>query len=457
MERATARPLVAGLWLRRARRTASDRIETARLVSRLLCFLGALAWAGGLFLVADNEPAWSLSTLRASLVGLLTASLFLGFPPFVFITSFARNDSLGFLLVCLTFLASVLCLRHGRDARATTGLVVVAALGFWGHLAAMLFSLAIAFSLLLVGALRARREGAFGPFLKAWVRGIAMGLAILALLMLAPGGSSAGGSAAGSEGVLAEYSGRLVSNLAGAGDSLRDAFRKWLEWPEIAVAFVGACVALGLWGLAVALKLVNGSSPLRLVGGLLAQIVLFLAFTLLAGSLMRTYTLHDVYRPLLLAAYVSVVVLSLQIAVPPGSSAGGQLALVAVLANAIGLSWTAQAERAKGGGFPRVPITWDGYRPFHDASERSGSESATEHTVANVARRAHLRELLDYLKRREIDALVTLDPMVLILQARAWTLTTSTQSRFQMRPATLGSASAIFFRTRCGKTTSTWR
>jgi hypothetical protein len=400
-----------------------SRVETGRLVSRLLCFAGALVWVVAALYVAGDGPTRTLPTAKALLLGLISSTMFLTFPPLVFIASFARNDALGFLLVCLTFLAAAFFVRRFTSAIAATLLVVVASAGFWGHFVALLFSCYIVSLTLVLAASTARRERRLGLFCRGAAIGLVGGGATFALefLLISGPGYITGSSHTAHAGLLTRMSAGLAASALDVSTTATHGLRGWLAWKEVPVAVL----AVGAWAIGEALlsrraraaRAVAAWAPVPLVVALL-QLPL-LAWVI--GALSETYSVHDVYRPFILVAYLSTVLLSVQI--QPWNGATKERATFAIVTGlTAGLLLIAHTDQARFADFPGIWTEWHGYHPFdHSWTASSGPEAASQeaaHRRGNQIRKAHLRELDAYLRDRRVRALVTFEPMLLLLRRR---------------------------------------
>ena len=403
-----------------------ERIETGRLASRVLTLLGVEVWVfTALYLIWGRIRAAPL--LQACSLGFLSSLAFASLEPLVFVGSFARNDSLGFLLVCVTFLAGVVYLRSHQSLWATSFLWTVASLGFWGHFAALLYSLLLSSWVWLLGAVCAKRAASVRSFLRHSIAGIAVAGALFTLLRMLVNSGSARPEVVSAVplsslgNVVSTYSSKLLANLLDS-TALERGLLKWLEFSEVLVVFSVWCV--------ISVGVVyrgRGATHRRellakVLRGLIEPAFLLLYLSLVAGSLMATYDFHDVYRPIVFSVYLSAVLLSLQIRGGLSAGSRGASACLVVFAVAIGLRATNWWARSDPHRFPGISIDWRGYRPFdHWPEGREATDqppvSAT-HRLANQARRAHLLELDGYLKHRDVRGIITLDPMVLILRRR---------------------------------------
>jgi hypothetical protein len=394
----------------------ASRVEAGRLVSRLLSVVGVQLWALSLFLSLSRSVGRAPSTTAALLIGLLAASSYLSFEAFGFIASFARSDSLGFLQVSATFAAGVSLLRNYQSAGAVARLAFISALGFWGNQPAMLFSLQVACWSMFLAAILACQDSRFSRFLRHSIGGIALAGLVLALLFAVVNGRLSHAPMISSAQVAADYGAALAANLVD-GTSLLRRLSKMDENPELLVVFGSSC-ALGV-ALALFYRRHEGSR-LRVLRSLLEPLVLLLMSGMVAGSLAATYTVHDVYRPVVFGAYLSTVLLSLLAARDIPGTTRRRLALL-MLAGVTVLNGAAFHVWASHRRFPALEIGWHGFRPFThlDEADAGGFRSAPVHRTENQVRQTHLERLDEYLQVRDIRGLITLDPMVLILQRRA--------------------------------------
>ena len=405
-----------------ARADPINRVEVGRLTSRALTLLGIEAWVfGSMYLLWGSMIAPPLASACA--LSLISALTLMSLEPLMFVASFARNDSLGFCLACLTFGAGACFFRKPSQVSTSCLLWLAAWLGFWGHFGALLFSLLLSvwlWLLIFVGRCRSN------PF--RFVRQSATGMAIAALIhALVYRGVYFGAATRASDAspvstgtVVPTYSLGLLSNLL-SGRAIAPGFSKWLEFSEILVvvtAWILVCLGGQLlthsWqathGLAVAAR------------RLAAPISFVITLSLAAGALEATYDLHDVYRPITFVACLAAGLIALNDQLGTRSAPQHAWALVFLFLVFLGLKLTNTLGASSPGRFPGISYSWTGYQPFnhalgmHASSSQDGLPASAALTLANGARRAHLVQLQVYLRQQNLHALLTLDPMLLTLQ-----------------------------------------
>jgi hypothetical protein len=399
------------------------RVEMGRLVSRVLCILGALAWTLSVCHVI-HRPGDRYSSVRGLFLGLLVSLTLVSFPPLAFVASFARNDALGFLFVCLTFSAAVFFIRRNTSPVTTASLVFVAGASFWAHFFSALVSCYLAGVALVLAAARARRSSRLGQFWRSVAPGVVAGVGAWCLLFLWLNGGSYFSDSTGDAraDLLAKLFGRLAVNAPNLRSTLGEGVRLWSTWKEVSLVVV----AVAGWAIVRAIRgrrrpAVN--SGVGFLPGPFAVVVLQLPLlTAAVGSLSKTYPLHDVYRPMVLVALLSIVLLSFEI--QPWNGVDRQRACVAimivVLLGVVALSrWDATS-------FSHLPGTeWSGFRPF-DHSPRDDGWSATASREPsrgdNQERREHLEQLSGYLRREHVAALITFEPMLVLLRGKGLVL-----------------------------------
>jgi hypothetical protein len=418
------------------------RVEMGRLISRVLCMLGALALTLSAHHVIHKEPSGRRTGGRLVLLGLLVSLTLVAFPPFVFVASFARNDALGLFLLCLTLPAAVVFIRRNATPAATALLIFVAGGNFWGHFVSLLLSCYLAGVAIVLVAVRAWTEDRFAHFCRNVAAGLLAGAGGWCLLFLWLNGEHflSGSTGGGRADLLVQLCARLAANVTDVRAMGGEGLRLWASWKELPLLLA----AVGVAAIVTAIPRRRDHTASAGLGFMPGPVVVMALqvplLTAAMGALAKTYPLHDVYRPLVLVAVLSMVLLAIEIQ-PWNASTRERTCFALLIATALGLFSFARWDTTAFSEFPGIFTEWRGYRPFdHTFRDTDWPEAAARelaHRRGNQERRHHLEQLTGHLRRERVGALITFEPMLVLLRSKGLT---PYYIHFQVPPAARASA-----------------